>query len=206
MTGPDDSTNGSANDPASHSASDPLDPLARLTRARAEAPPMDADPLPTPRSAVPMPSPASSALAADAPGIGAPDMELTEDDRDLLVALAAFQLRYGEDAEALAYLLAARLVFPADADVLRLLAHALVKLERAEEADAVLAELDRLARPVPPLALLSRALVRLAQGHVGEARRLFAQYRERDADARDPFDRDPYDRDPFDHDPYDRAA
>ena len=132
--------------------------------------------------------PLSNAASADmlppAPG----EMELTDEDRDLLVAIAAFQLRYGEDAEALAYLLAARAVFPGDADVLRLLAHALVKVGRAEEADGVLAELDRVVRPPPPLALLSRALVRLAQGRLAEARRLFAQYREHGHERDEPHD------------------
>ena len=147
---------------------DPLDPLARAAspvpnRARAAAPPMDADP-----------------LALD-PAAGEVEVELLDEDRELLVALAAFQLRYGEDAEALAYLLAARAVFPDDADVLRLLAHALVRVGRTDEADEVLAELDRVARPTPPLAILSRALVRLAQGRMDEARRLFDRYR----DARD---------------------
>ena len=149
---------------------DPLDPRSRSgasdasvpARAQASAPPMDADPL-------------------DLDGVASGEVELLDEDRELLVALAAFQLRYGEDAEALAYLLAARAVFPGDPDVLRLLAHALVKLDRTEEADEVLTELDRVARPTPPLAILSRALVRLAQGRMDEARRLFDRYR----DARD---------------------
>lgn len=159
---------------------DPLDPRARAAsvpaaspapsgRARAPAPPMDADPLSLDGS----------------PGPDGVEVELLDEDRELLVALAAFQLRYGEDAEALAYLLAARTVFPDDADVLRLLAHALVKLGRTDEADEVLAELDRIARPTPPLAILSRALVRLAQGRLDEARRLFDRYRDARDDARD---------------------
>ena len=109
---------------------------------------------------------------------------LEADDRDLLVALAAMQLRYGEDAEAVAYLMAARRVFPGDADVLRLLADALLKLDRVEEAAEVLAELDALpARRRQPVALMTKALVRLAQGRASEARRLFQQYR--DASRRD---------------------
>ena len=127
----------------------------------------------------------SDPLAFDGSQAPTDEVELLDEDRDLLVALAAFQLRYGEDAEALAYLLAARTVFPGDADVLRLLAHALVKLGRTDEADEVLGELDRVARPTPPLAILSRALVRLAQGRVDEARRLFDRYRDARADARD---------------------
>ena len=107
---------------------------------------------------------------------------LGEEDRDLLVALAAMQLRYGEAAEAVAYLMAARLIFPRDPDVLRLLADALVRLDRIDEADEVLSELDALpARRRQPIALVTRALVRLAQGRASEARRLFRQYR----DARD---------------------
>lgn len=176
---------------------DPLDPLARLVRPDQKRPDQarpDAEP---PRARTPAPPMEADPLAYGdgddlydggeaAPAVPA-DVELTAEDRDLLVALAAFQLRYGEDAEALAYLLAARLVFPDDADVLRLLAHALVKVGRTEEADEALAALDRIVRPAPPLALLSRALVRLAQGRVAEARRLFAQYRERGVE--DDYDR-----------------
>ena len=145
--------------------SDPLDPRSygaqpsgMPARARAPAPPLDD--------------------AAAGPGAeGAPELEA--DDRDLLVALAAMQLRYGEDAEAVAYLMAARRVFPGDADVLRLLADALLKLERVDEAAEVLAELEALpARRRQPIALMTKALVRLAQGRASEARRLFQQYRD----------------------------
>ena len=145
---------------------DPLDPRSYGAdpapvapgRARAPAPPLD-----------------------DAPPYGADEFEgaLHDEDRELLVALAAMQLRYGEAAEAVAYLLAAKRIFPRDADVLRLLADALLKLERVDEADAVLSELDALpARARPSVTLLTRALVRLAQGRGQEARRLFRQYRD----------------------------
>ena len=179
---------------------DPLDPRARRggapassatppsvsvpARPRAPAPAIDADPL----ALDPLAPEAYDGADYDADSYDALDadgVELLDEDREILVALAAFQLRYGEDAEALAYLLAARTVFPDDADVLRLLAHALVKLGRTDEADEVLTELDRVARPTPPLALLSRALVRLAQGRMAEARRLFDRYRDARDDARD---------------------
>ena len=183
---------------------DPLDPLARRpARARTTAPSMDVDPLAALPVTPGVPAATGRAgtqvgtdLGADHLGTDhlgtdpeaaldlAADADLTDEDRDLLVALAAFQLRYGEDAEALAYLLAARAVFPGDADVLRLLAHALARVGRTDDADEVLTELERLVRPMPAMALLSRALVRLAQGRGGEARRLFAQYRERAADRR----------------------
>ena len=185
-------------DDSSNRPPDPLDPLARHVagtprRARTPAPPIDpadgfrADPLAPATGDASLGGPPRDDPSHDDTSLDDPSLDLTAEDRDLLVALAAFQLRYGEDAEALAYLLAARLVFPSDADVLRLLAHALVKVGRADEADEVLAELDRVVRPPPPLALLSRALVRLAQGRLAEARRLFAQYRERG-------EADPYDR------------
>ena len=148
---------------------DPLDPRsygarpsAPATRERAPAPALDET---------------YDAVADD------PADALADEDRDLLVALAAMQLRYGEAAEAVAYLMAARLIFPRDPDVLRLLADALVRLDRIDEADEVLSELDSLpARRRQPIALVTRALVRLAQGRASEARRLFRQYRDsRDA-------------------------
>ena len=153
--------------------SDPLDPLARGVPARAstkvEAPPFDGiDPDDLPHG-----------LSADAMvGTLDDDVALGDEERDVLVALAAFQLRYGEAAEALAYLMAARKLFPRDADVLRLCADALVRLGRVDEADETLRELDRITRRPHPLATLSRALVRLAQGRAQEARRLFKDYRE----------------------------
>lgn len=153
--------------------SDPLDPLARSVPARAstqvEAPPFDGiDPDDLPHG-----------LSANAMvGTLDDDIALGDEERDVLVALAAFQLRYGEVAEALAYLMAARKLFPRDADVLRLCADALVRLDRVDEADEALRELDRITRRPHPLATLSRALVRLAQGRAQEARRLFKDYRE----------------------------
>ena len=156
---------------------DPLDPRSYgarpsgAARALAPAPPLD-DPL----------GPAGAPARADGPDAHDAGVALADEDRELLVALAAMQLRYGEAAEAVAYLMAARRIFEGDADILRLLADALVKLDRIEEADAVLSELDALpARRRQPVALLTRALVRLAQGRGSEARRLFRQYR----DARD---------------------
>lgn len=141
---------------------DPLDPLARQP-AREDtlvAPPLDADP--------------DAGIIASLDD----DLVLGDDERDVLVALAAFQLRYGEAAEALAYLMAARKLFPRDPDILRLSADALVQLGRVDEADETLAELARITRRPHPLALLSRALVRLAQGRGQEARRLFREYRD----------------------------
>ena len=149
---------------------DPLDPLASLTQAR------------TTRVATPPLDASEPDGALDYSGIAMPDdiaaeAGLGDEDRDLLVALAAFQLRYGEAAEALAYLMAARAIFPADPDVTRLTADALIALDRVDEADEVLGEMSALARKRSPLAALSLALVRLAQGRSGEARRLFMQYR-----------------------------
>ena len=162
---------------------DPLDPRSYGTRA-GEASPDGTLPEgrpPARRAAAPPPTDPYAADPYD-PEIAGDGQALDDEDRELLVALAAMQLRYGEAAEAVAYLMAARRIFPGDADVLRLLADALLKLGRVDEADEVLSELDRLpARRRPTVALLTRALVRLAQGRGGEARRLFSQYR----DARD---------------------
>ena len=184
----------------SRSPVDPLDPLASLTRARAERADArenadvrgngnareDAEDGVTGTSVARVSSPALGAdpLLGDLPEGVASETEvaaeagLGDEDRDLLVALAAFQLRYGEAAEALAYLMAARRLFPGDADVLRLSADALIQLGRVDEADDALAELERLNRRPNALALLSRALVRLAQGRTQEARRLFRDYRD----------------------------
>lgn len=137
---------------------DPLDPRARLKptsdTALAERPPEGR----------------SVPHAAD------PRDWLGEDEREVLVALAAAQLRYGEAAEALAYLMVARRLFPGDEDILRLTADALLKLGRTDEADAVLTELERM-RP-GPLAMLTRALVNLARSDLAAARRAFGRFRE----------------------------
>ena len=153
----------------SKSPIDPLDPLASLTQSRATnvaAPALDA------------PDPVYSEQPDDDGFVSlADDVGLGDEDRDLLVALAAFQLRYGEAAEALAYLMAARAIFPGDPDITRLTADALIALDRVDEADEVLAEMGPAARKRSPLAALSLSLVRLAQGRSAEARRLFMQYR-----------------------------
>ena len=150
---------------------DPLDPLASLTRARGETREVETPPLDAPEPAY------DDYDAVDDDGDGAGGTALPDEDRDLLVALAAFQLRYGEAAEALAYLMAARAIFPGDPDVTRLTADALIALDRVDEADEVLSEMSPAARKRSPLASLSLSLVRLAQGRSAEARRLFMQYR-----------------------------
>ena len=184
----------------SRSPVDPLDPLASLTRARAERADArenadvggdgnareDAEDGVTGTSVARVSSPALGAdpLLGDLPeGVTseteiAAEAGLGDEDRDLLVALAAFQLRYGEAAEALAYLVAARVIFPGDAEITRLTADALIALDRVDEAEEVLGEMSPAARRRSPLAALSLALVRLAQGRSGEARRLFLQYRD----------------------------
>ncbi|MEO0327121.1 MAG: tetratricopeptide repeat protein [Pseudomonadota bacterium] len=90
--------------------------------------------------------------AVKAPGITSPENldvnlqssrpKLDVAERETLLALAAVQIRYGRPAEAVPYLMMVRKTNPEDINAARLLARALMKLGRWEQADFILQEIE----------------------------------------------------------------
>jgi predicted Zn-dependent protease len=124
--------------------------------------------------AAPQPAPAAQPVRDIAP---APvPLALEAEDFRLLCALAAMQLRYGKPQEAAGYLMALRRIQPRNAQVLRLLAIALMKLGRWQEAELILDELDS-ASPGGERSLpLWRSLIRFRTNRLAEAREWFHKF------------------------------
>lgn len=98
-------------------------------------------------------------------------------DRQLLCAMAAMQIRYGSYHEAVALLMRVNQETPSDPQCARLLATALLKLGRAEEAATVFSRADSLGSTLTEKLLLVVITMRLRG--LSEARRLFSSFMNR---------------------------
>lgn len=97
----------------------------------------------------------------------------------MLIALAAMQIRYGHCQEAVAYLMFVRKNNPRNENAIRLLANALIKLKRLDQAELLLNELEVLAsdKNTKGVYLLYRSLVKFHQAKISEARNWFQKFR-----------------------------
>ena len=99
-------------------------------------------------------------------------------DIGLVNALAAYQLAYGKEYEALALLTISRRYRPDDEQTLRLLVQAFIQLEDWDKAEAMLRELERVSPRRRPTArmLLARSVILLRRFRLEEGRRMFTEF------------------------------
>ena len=94
---------------------------------------------------------------------------LQDKDVALLVGLADSQLRYGQAEEAFVLLRLCQVLRPLDLEIRLKLARALTALEEYEAAEAVLADVARLAGPEAAFERVAReALAERARKHLGK--------------------------------------
>ena len=95
-------------------------------------------------------------------------------DRDLMNALAAFQLRYGKPDEALAILQCTNRLWPNDPQTLRLLTQAFIAIDDYESAELTDGAYQRLSRGRLPTRadLVMQAIVHFGRARAAEAKRM----------------------------------
>jgi tetratricopeptide (TPR) repeat protein len=105
-------------------------------------------------------------------------ISITEEDRLLINAIAAFQLRYGKTSEAIALLQIVNRLWPEDVQTLRLLTQALLHAEdydTAEMTETALQRLTPLSRPVRA-DFLRQAILHHGRKRFAEARRALVEF------------------------------
>ncbi len=107
---------------------------------------------------------------------------LTWSDQQMLCALSAMQVRYGRSAEAIPYLMMIRKINPKNLECTRLLALAFMRLNRWQEAEAMVEELDYLQKAnsgnvIGGLVLLYRSLVSFKTNKIADAKSWFGKFR-----------------------------
>lgn len=110
------------------------------------------------------------------------EIPLTWSDQQMLCAFSAMQVRYGRSAEAIPYLMMIRKINPKNIECTRLLALAFMRLERWQEAEAMVEELDYLQKANSPsvvggLVLLYRSLVSFKTNKIADAKSWFGKFR-----------------------------
>ncbi len=110
------------------------------------------------------------------------EIPLTWSDQQMLCALSAMQVRYGRSAEAIPYLMMIRKINPGNLECIRLLALAFMRLNRWQEAEAMVEELDYLQKAnsgnvIGGLVLLYRSLVSFKTNKIAEAKSWFGKFR-----------------------------
>ncbi|MEZ5792452.1 MAG: tetratricopeptide repeat protein [Nitratireductor sp.] len=98
------------------------------------------------------------------------------EDMDMARSLSALHIRYGRPHEAIPYLMVIRRERPGDVEATRLLALAFLKLERWDEADRLLAELDASANGPGRFHALWRSLILFRKNRLLEARDWFRKF------------------------------
>ncbi|MEM7289690.1 MAG: tetratricopeptide repeat protein, partial [Pseudomonadota bacterium] len=115
------------------------------------------------------------------PSVQFPAVVLEEGDRDTLSSLAAIQIRYNKPSEAVPYLMMLRKTDPYDARAARLLALALIKMGKWEQAETVLADMEGLVETPEPhvsgLLTFYRSIVAFKQSKFSAARHWFQRFR-----------------------------
>jgi len=133
----------------------------------------------------PQPAPATSLRgrgsgAASGGPVFAP--ALGSEDRRLILALAAQQIRYGHPEEAIAFLMAMRKSGPGDPQTVKLLAAALIKAAHWAEAEVILGELSALVPRSTRISALYRSLIAFHLSRLSEASAWFAKFTARARD------------------------
>jgi tetratricopeptide (TPR) repeat protein len=139
-------------------------------------------------AAAPFSSGGSGGFFGDEPSPAAPrragaiqsrsGLSLTEEDRLLINAIAAFQLRYGKTSEAIALLQIVNRLWPEDVQTLRLLTQALLLAEdydAAEMTESALQRLNSLSRPIRA-DYLRQAILHHGKQRFAEAKRAITEF------------------------------
>lgn len=118
-------------------------------------------------------------MEANAPSV----VCLSDEEVATLRALAALQIKYGHATEAVPYLMLIRKTNPEDVDSIQLLAKSLMRLNRWDEADVILAELQNMPGADTQseghrLVYLYRSIAAFKTRRVAEARSLLARFRD----------------------------
>lgn len=104
---------------------------------------------------------------------------LRDEDCETLSALAAVQIKYGRPAEAIPYLMMLRRNNPADAEVGRLLALALMKMGHWEQAEIIMDDLHGAAAPnTSSSLLLFKSIAAFKQRKLEAARTWLQRFRD----------------------------
>lgn len=111
------------------------------------------------------------------------EIPLSWSDQQMMCALSAMQIRYGRPAEAIPYLMMIRKINPKNLEATRLLALSFMRLQRWNEADAMVEELDYLQKSsstgvADGLILLYRSLVSFKSNRVADAKSWFGKFRQ----------------------------
>lgn len=127
---------------------------------------------------------AASVFAAEPRAAATPPLVLAEDDRRLLLALAALHIEHGRPEEALTLLQLVDRLAPRDPQTLRLMTLAFVRLGDEAGADAALGAYLATAEAArgDPRRELLRALTLLVKADLPAARAAFARFLERRAE------------------------
>ena len=110
---------------------------------------------------------------------------LSQEDEQVLCAISAMQIRYSRSAEAIPYLMMVRKLNPENQDSVRLLALALMKLKRWNEAQIMVEELEQLQlsngtkikNGFDGMLHLYKSIVAFKTQRVSEARGYFNKFR-----------------------------
>ena len=110
------------------------------------------------------------------------EIPLSWSDQQMLCALSAMQIRYGRSAEAIPYLMMVRKINPKNIECSRLLALAFMRLNRWQEAEAMVEEYDYLQKAnagnvIDGIVLLYRSLVSFKTNKIADAKSWFGKFR-----------------------------
>ena len=106
---------------------------------------------------------------------------LSPENEETLCALAALQIRYGKPHEAIPFLMMVRRENAENREALRLLAAALIKLEKWDEAEQILRDLNLLSttdKITLRMASLYQSIVALRTSRLEDARIWFKRFRD----------------------------
>ena len=106
---------------------------------------------------------------------------LSAENEETLCALAALQIRYGKPQEAIPFLMMVRRENAENREALRLLAAALIKLEKWDEAEQILRDLNLLSttdKITLRMASLYQSIVALRTSRLEDARIWFKRFRD----------------------------
>lgn len=120
----------------------------------------------------------SSRVQSDAHERSAGPAILKEEDCETLTALAAVQIKYGRPQEAVPYLMMLRRNDPANPEVARLLALALMKMGHWQQAEIIMDDLHGAPAETPsPVLMLYRSIAAFKQRKLDAARDWLQRFR-----------------------------